>query len=421
VEQSISSSTAAGLPSGAEAIRLLTILLLGILLIASARIILENPRPPVFDQSHLLDARFDAGHMPSPAKGLTSELVVAMVQRVVPEARDALNASVRFVAMLLYTLSATLLASALLRRVELVAAFVVLLFASQYPFLWISSELFTASFLFLAIFAWTKRAAPWLVGALLACFALAKPDAILIATVLLGYWAWRSESPRQALVLATGFAGGLGALLAPGLLIHGLGYFETWSESGGRSFSAFREHFTWTLQHFQIRPDPSADSYVYLQTFFGDADSLWEIVTHPKGWFVYLEFVALAVARGVVKTGYLASYSLLAVPVLVWSWHRSGLSLGPRGRSLLLCFVGVLPLVLFVYPHMRYMARFYPLYLLVLLGAAERLGSCRRASVRTPAIAATGLFLGLTLLTHARRVRINLANVAYHESYWFPD
>jgi hypothetical protein len=421
VQHSMSVDAVAGLPNGPAAIRLLAILLLGALLIASARVILEYPKPPQYDQSHLLAARFDADRMPSPAKGLTSELIVATIRLAVPAPQEALNASVRLIAMLLYTVSATLMASALLRRKEFVAAFIALLFASQFPFLWISTELFTGAFLFLAILAWSKRAAPWLIGALLACFGLCKPDAIFAATVLLGYWAWRSATLREALLLVSGFAGGLGALLLPGLLLHGMAYFETWHQSGGRGFAAFREHFYWTLQHFQIQPDPSADSFVYLQRFFGGADSLWGVWTHPQGWFVYLEFVALSIVRGVVKTGYLASYSLLALPVIAWAWHREGARLGARGRSLLLCFVGVAPLVLLVYPHMRYMARFYPIYLLIVLGAAERLGTSTRLSVRAPAIAATGLFLGLTLITHARRAFVNLTNIAYHDAYWFPD
>jgi hypothetical protein len=421
VQQSISGDAVAGLPNGPEAIRLLAILLLGTLPIASARVIVEYPRPPQYDQSHLLAARFDADRTPSPAKCLTSELVVATIRLAVSAPQEALNASVRVIAMLLYSVSATLMACALLRRTELVVAFTALLFASQFPFLWISSELFTGAFLFLAIFAWSQRAAPWLVGALLACFGLCTPDAIFAAAVLLGYWGWRSATLREALLLVSGFAGGLGALLLPGLLLHGMAYFEIWNQSGGRGFSAFRGHFHWTLQHFQIQPDPSADSFLYLQKFFGDAGSLWGVWTHPQGWFVYLEFVALAIVRGVVKTGYLASYSLLALPILALAWHREGARLGARGRSLLLCFVGVAPLVLLVYPHMRYMARFYPIYLLIVLGAAERLGSSALLSVHAPAIAATGLFLGLTLIAHSRRVFINLANIAYHDSYWFPD
>jgi len=421
VQHSIGGDAVAGLPSGPEAIRLFAMLLLGVLLIAAARVIVEYPTAPQYDQSHLLASRFDADHMPSPAKGLTSQLMVATIRLAVPAPQETLNAAVRLIAMLLYTVSAALMASAFLRRPELVATFTALLFASQFPFLWISSELFTAAFLFLAILAWSKRAAPWLVGALLACFGLAKPDAIFTAIALLGYWTWRSASPRAGLLLVSGFAGGLAALLLPGLLLHGMAYFETWEQQGGRGFSAFREHFCWTLQHFQIESDRSADSFVYLQKFFGDADSLWEVWMHPQGWFVYLEFVALSIVRGVVKTGYLASYSLLALPVLAWAWRREGTPLGARARSLLLCFVGVAPLVLLVYPHMRYMARFYPIYLVIVLGAAERLGSSARPSVRAPAIAAAGLCLGLTLITHVRRAFINLTNIAYHDAYWFPD
>src|SRR5262249_13674561 len=62
-----------------------------------------------------------------------------------------------------------------------------------------------------------------------------------------------------------------------------------------------------------------------------------------------------------------------AVPVLCAARRRSGIALDAEERALLATFVGVLPFVLLSYPHIRYLARYYPLFLLLVLRSAERL------------------------------------------------
>lgn len=393
--------------------------LLAGLLLVSAVVVLPHTRTPIYDQKVLLRAGFSEASMPSPAKGLTAELWVAAVRTVFDGPAEQLNAVVKGLAMAAYTIAGTWLASLWLRRRALVAVFVLLLFASQYPFLWISSELFAGAYLCLAFVAWQRGAPAWLTGALLAVFGLAKPDLVLMAAALAGFWAWRSQG-RARLELAGGFVLGTALLLAPGLALMGMDYFDTWG-GGGRAFVGWGDHFKRVLVHFQVAGPAPVPIEAYTRPFFGDADSMWDVMTHPTGWFVYLEFVVLGALRGVVKVVYLCNWGLAALACLLFAYRRGGLRLAEREQALLVCFVGFVPLVLFTYPHFRYMARFFPVFLLLLLGAAERVAELPAMRLRRPVLGLAGAFVALCFFTLASRALHNVVHVTTIDQYWFPD
>jgi hypothetical protein len=397
--------------------------LLAGLLLLSALVVLPHVDEPVFDQKLLLQANLNARRMPSPERGLTSELWVVAVRAVSNPTPAQLNTAVTGLAMVFYTVAATVLAGAWLRRRELVAAFVLLLFASQLPYLWISVELFAGGYLCLALLAWHRRAPPWLTGALLALFALAKPDLVLMAGALAAFWGWRAQG-RRRVELWAGFVAGIALLLLPGLAIHGLDYFRSWDSSAvpqDRAFIAFSDHFKRVLTHFQVAGPPPGPLEAYTRPFFGEAESMWDVWTHPQGWFVYLEFVVLGALRGAVKGVYFFNWTLLAVPCLLWARRRGDLALDDRERSLLLCFIGLVPILLITYPHIRYLARFWPVFLLLVLGTAERIASLEDAVWRRRALALSTLFMAFGLATLASRALYNLQHVAAFEHYWFPD
>jgi hypothetical protein len=397
--------------------------LLAGLLLLSALIVLPHVDEPIFDQKILLQADLNARRMPSPERGLTSELWVVAVRSVTDPAPAQLNAAVMGLAMAFYTIAATALAAAWLRRRELLAVFVLFLFASQLPFLWISVEVFAGGYLCLALLAWRRDAPPWLTGALLALFALAKPDLILMGGALAAFWAWRAGG-RNALWLLGGFAATYALLVLPGLAIHGLDYYRSWAngeDAQGRAFIAFSDHFKRVVAHFQVAGPPPVPLEAYTQPYFGDAQSMWDVWTHPKGWFVYLEFVVLGALRGAVKGIYFFNWTLLAVPCLIWARRRGRVALDDGERSLLLCFIGLAPVLLITYPHIRYLARFWPLFLLLMLGTGERLLAQDAFRGRRPALALAGVFMTLGLGTLASRAAHNLRHVAAFDQYWFPD
>ncbi|HZO08822.1 MAG TPA: hypothetical protein VFC77_05555, partial [Myxococcota bacterium] len=201
----------------------------------------------------------------------------------------------------------------------------------------------------------------------------------------------------------------------------GLGHFQTWDQPEGRAFICFLDHFKRVLAHFQVAGPAPVAPEDYTRPFFGDARSMWEVWTHPQGWFVYLEFVALASLRGVVKVVYLFNWGLAALAALLFSYQRAGRRLDDHERSLLVCCIGFVPLVLVSYPHFRYMARFFPLFLLLVLGAFERAEGLRGSRTRRPALAVAAGCLLLMLTTLGDRAIHNLENVAHLDHYWFPD
>jgi hypothetical protein len=89
--------------------------------------------------------------------------------------------------------------------------------------------------------------------------------------------------------------------------------------------------------------------------------------------------------------------------------------------GLLLCFIGLVPILLITYPHIRYLARFWPVFLLLVLGTAERIASLEDAAWRRRALALSTLFMAFGLATLASRAVYNLRHVAAFEHYWFPD
>jgi hypothetical protein len=313
--------------------------------------------------------------------------------------------------------AATWLALALLERRSLVAALLLVLFSSQYPFLWLSSELVVGGFLCLALAAGIRGARPWQLGVLLAALALCKPDLLLVALVLLACFA--RARPDEARSLAVAFAVALVLPLLPGLILFGPGYLSDYG-GGGRGFAAFGQHFAALVAPFQLgpAPDPWADPAPYVERVFPGSRSMGDVVLAPG--LPYLDFVALSCARGLRRLGWLFQWAWLALPLLAWARRRQGLPLDAREKALLWSFVGCLPFVLFAYPHVRYFARYYPIFWILLLVSVERVARAEPA-VRWRCLVPVGLVLALALAVNAERAAVGLAVAPHLTQYWFPD
>ena len=395
--------------------------LLTLLLFGASVVILQNPKVAIWDQARLLEARFEAPYYPALPFAFTSQLLVIALKALLP-AGAPLHEVLRLVAMAFWAGSAAWLATALLERRALVAVLLILLFTSQYPFLWLSSELITGGFLCLAIGAWLRGASPWIVGPLLALLGLCKMELLLVSVLLLGFWVHTSSSRREGVTLVASFAATLVLLLLPGFVVLGSDYWIRYDASGqGRGIATFRQHFAALVAPFQIgsAPNPWVDPEPYVERVFPGAESMLAVVT--AGGFPYLDFVALSTARGVRKVGWVFGWGWLVLPVLAWGWRRGGLELGEREKALLLTFVGCLPFVLFAYPHIRFFARYYPIFWILLFVALERVWRLDDASVRNPCLRLAGLLVGLALFQNARRTAIGLAAAPHLQQYWFSD
>jgi hypothetical protein len=135
----------------------------------------------------------------------------------------------------------------------------------------------------------------------------------------------------------------------------------------------------------------------------------------------YLNFVALSCVRGIFRAGWLANWALLAVPCLAWGWRRGGFESSDRERTLLLTFVGVAPFVLFSFPHVRYLARYYPVFVAGVLLVLERVLSVDDRASRRPVLITAGACLAVSLLVNFGRLFDGLAALSSNGQYWFPD
>jgi hypothetical protein len=388
---------------------------------AAACVILAWPKPAVWDQARLLESRFEAPYHPAPPYAMTAQLVVIALKALVPAGGPALHEWVRLAAMLCYAGASAALAARVLESRALLAAFLAFLFASQYPLLWLSTELFAGGLLclvLLGLFAGWPRS---LVGVLLALLALAKIELVLVAGALLVAWLPHCRSHREALALAGAFAASLLLLLLPGLALEGPGYLTSYGATG-RGFATFAQHFAALVAPLQIAPDapnPWLHPAPYLERAFPGARTLRDVVAMPG--LPYLDFVALSLARGLRKAGFVANWAALAVPILVWARRRSGVTLDPREKACLATFAGVLPFVLVSYPHIRYLARYYPLFLILVLRSVERVAQAGDPRLRALGLVPVAACLAASLACLAARAGAALAAVSRLEPYWFSD
>jgi hypothetical protein len=393
--------------------------LLCLLVVASAAAILAWPKEAVWDQARLLEARFALPFHPAPPFGFTVQLCVIALKALLP-AGVPLNEAVRIFAMAFWSGTACWLGFALLERRAALAVLLLALFSSQLPFLWLSSELVLGGFLFLVLGAWQRGWHPAGVGVLLALLALCKPDLLLVALALAVCFAVERPSTRRP--LAWGFLGALALLLAPGLALLGPEYLTSYGDDGrSRGFAAFAQHWAALVTPFQLAPTP--DPWVrpgpYLERAFPGARSMWDVVTTPGA--AYLDHVALSLSRGVRKIGWLFQWAWLAIPPLVIARRRAGLRLDARERALLVSFVGCAPFVLFAYPHIRYFARYFPLFWLLLLMSLERLEREDTAPWRRPTVLVAAACMVMALAVGVQRASIGLALAPGLPQYWFSD
>jgi len=393
--------------------------LLCLLVVGAAAALVAWPKAPIWDQARLLEARFERPFHPSPPFGFTAQLCVIAIKAVWP-ASASLPEAVRVFAMGFWAATACWLAMAALSRRAWVAVLLLALFSSQLPFLWLSTELFAGGFLFLALGAWLRGWPPTAVGALLALLALCKPDLLLVSLALGVAMGFERPSTRRPLAWSFLLTGLL--LLLPGLTLLGPEYLTAYGADGrGRGFAAFSQHFAALVAPFQLggAPDPWVQPGPYVERVFPGARSMGDVIRAPGA--AYLDHVALSLARGIRKVGWLIQWAWLAVPLLVIARRRAGLPLDARERLLLVSFVGCLPFVLFAYPHIRYFARYFPLFWLLVLMSLERLVHADAKAWRQPVVALAGVCLLLALGVGVQRASIGLALAPGLPQYWFSD
>ena len=363
-------------------------------LVVTAAVILATQAPPALDQASL--AGIPLTRYPTFNDELVPRLLAGVLYALGPHSVAAANTLLRLVAAFLYLGVAALLSRSLLHTSYARAALLALLIASGFPFLWLSSELLTGALLCLAIWLVVTERSPWLIGACLGTLALTKSEMVLASVAIAVVYLLRRPAGLRRVVGS--FTAVVAVLIAPGLALHGLGFFVN------RSWSAFGQHYAAMAHQLHLTPD--TDPWNHWQqyaraTFPGDA-SVIQVILHHKVAYSY--YVALSLVTGLWNTGHAFGLLLPAIAV------RIGLRSPLRSVEawLLVAMVTIVPEVLMAYPHVRYLAKLAPLVIMVPLAEIER----RRGGWGIVLTACLVLYGGFEIINRVQTTGLG---------GWFPD
>jgi hypothetical protein len=390
------------------------------IVIISVIIIAFFTKPIIYDQV-IAKYRFNNGY-PGISSGIVSHLLIGLYNFVAQPSGAAQNVHIKILAMILFMTSGFILAWSIFQNRFLTGLFMALLFLSRYPFLWLSTELIVASLLFLGLWAVIKNHHPVIISFFLALLCFSKPEMIIISMAFLVYYALRlrKKSMRSVGVLFISFIFFVSLIMAPGVIKRGTNYFS----DANRSLFSFGQHYAALFARHQVSqsaPHPWDEYYKYLETNFKGADNMLEVCY--KYPLKYFDFLLLSLGHGLLKGLALFHVLSIVLVMMVFWYFKKGFKPTPAEKFILISFIGYIPLILFSYPHIRYLARYYPLFIILILmylkrviNAAEKENLFKSHMVLiTIVILVIAVFINAYLFVH------NLAAFESVKEFWFPD
>jgi|GEM_PF-1660752 hypothetical protein len=298
---------------------------------------------------------------------ITSSLIAGIYKLIVPTTVDTLNWHIRILAMSMYLVSGYMLILAFLRRTSVRLAALLLIVVSGYQFVEPSSELFAAALLGWFLVAAVHRLPVWLVSLLLVGYGLCKVELILSCLLLGALWCWfERRDKRKRLLIPIGVAGWLALFLLPSIRVHGKDVL-----SGSRSWEAFKVKYTQLFHRHQINP-PGKNAWAYShktidKVFPGNDQKIINVIrNYPRA---YLDYFMLASVQSVLNV--MNGAKFLLVPALLFFTAPKVSS--PRlrfavGALLIVVVFALAPAMFMGFIHVRYVMRYFPLIVVVLLG-----------------------------------------------------
>lgn len=392
-------------------------------LVLSALIIYIYPREIMYDQG-FIKYIFSFSGYPSIEAGVMSNLIVGLYNKFILCSSENINTHIRILAMVMYYVAAFMLGKKAIKNQFLLLTYILFIFTSQYQFLWLSSELFVGALLFFAVYAIINSWNVLLVSLLLVLLGFTKPDVIFLSFVMLIYCFCILSTRKEKIMLVASYMLFLLLLIMPGVINKGLGYVQI----GGRSFVSFGQHYSALVYgHQLIRPvpEPWNNWNQYMSSIFPEANTLADVINmYTKK---YVDFVMLSIGQGMKNLFILLKYLFIFLP-LIFIYHihkmiclKRFMPLKRIEQIILLTLFGFIPFFLFSYPHIRYLARYYPLFIIFILVFIERL-LCEKGSKLNLLLLMIGIFvLCISLINSSRLLFYNLANIENIVGLWFGD
>ncbi len=169
--------------------------------------------------------------------GITSNLLVGFYNLLVQPSTETLNPQIKTIALLMFVFPGYFLAKKVLQRPLAVTLFILFLFFSRLPFLWLSSELFVSSFFCLSVLGILSKWRPCLCSLFLILFGLCKPDLILPAVFMFYFYIVSLTRTKDKFEACLTFLGLLLIFTTPSFLTYGKTAY------GGRGLIAFSQHY----------------------------------------------------------------------------------------------------------------------------------------------------------------------------------
>lgn len=386
--------------------RLLLGLLLGLSALLSVCVILGSPgEAPAWpmDQSF---ARVDLRlywaidhwefHYPrlQDAGGIAASVTVGLYKLVVPTEEPTLNWHVRSLGAIAFLVSALLLIVSLVRDWPTRVVAFALVATSGFQLLQPSSELIAGAYFCLFLTAILRR---WhvLPGALfLVAFGLSKVELAPAACVAALIWV-RFVSARERWVIAGSLAAWAGALVAPSLLVNGSGALD-----GARAFSSLSQHYSALVAPHQAcgqcLADPWSSSATAMQAVFPNAQSTMQVIVgYPRQYF---DFLALSMVQSLSSALYVLKAMVLPLALLLSHRREIAKPSLPLAIAVGTVAAALLPALAVAFIHVRYVARFFPVVVGLLLANCSKLWPREEYAASIPRWLAASL---LTILWQA--------------------
>ncbi|MFC1960912.1 hypothetical protein ACFLYO_09395 [Chloroflexota bacterium] len=350
----------------------LTPLFMTLFFIIFASVFISNSNiEPVYDQLTAISGQLSLEDYPTFSQGVSTKIVFGLYNFIDDWDPITSNSHIRILIMATYMIAGLLLFSTqkpIREKVMLTIIMQILLFTSLYAFLWASHEVLAGTFLMLVFWSYFSDKPFALTASFLALFSLAKPDLAFSGGLMGIYLAYESGQTWRQRIMKLGIYIGIMIILClPGIIHQGAVFFEM-----GRSSFSFFQHYAALIEPHQITPSPNPWLHweVYRDGVLGEGtDSLVSIIArHPRK---YYDFLLLSAGQTMVnlvrgKILYLLPLLFIALYQLIKNKYYGD----PKTRNVIIMVIivslGLVPITLMSFTHVRYMARFYPIVLFVI-------------------------------------------------------
>lgn len=300
--------------------------------------------------------------------GITATVTVGIYKLIVPTTELSLNWHIRIFAMFAFLSASYLLATTYIRNEISRVLAMATIACSGFQFIQPSSELIASAYLGLYLVGVRRLwPLPFLAG-LLISFGLCKVELFLAAAAIGVYWylsSTKGSSSRWRIpvycVAWTAF------FVLPSIAVN-----RENALMGGRAFEAFGQHYAVLFASHQYVPlieDPWTASKSVMNAVFPTAHSTPQLVLqYPRQ---YLDFMALSLVQSALSLCFALKGMLLPIVVLLgFRWWPP--TLRSAGITTGIALVAALtPAVLFAFIHIRYIARFFPIIVCMIIAACS--------------------------------------------------